>query len=256
MAISVNIQELIGHPEKLDRDTLYELRSLLARYPYYQTARLLYLTNLYLLHDISFNEELCKTALSVPNRRILFELVEGKEEAIEPKEILPKKEDEDVLGFDRTLTLIDKFLKTIPKDESRSTVKFDPATDYASYLMGDGALPDEEDKTLLQGHELIDGFIQKAEEKIKLQPTEEKLQEVEQSPEESEPEILSPSLDEESEESCFTETLAKIYIKQQKYSKALEIIKKLSLNNPKKIAYFADQIRFLEKLIINNKNNE
>ena len=49
-------------------------------------------------------------------------------------------------------------------------------------------------------------------------------------------------------------TLAKIYIKQHRYDKALEIIKKLSLNYPKKNAYFADQIRFLEKLIINAKS--
>ena len=50
-----------------------------------------------------------------------------------------------------------------------------------------------------------------------------------------------------------TETLAKIYIKQGRYAKAIEIIRKLSLKNPKKNRYFADQIRFLEKLIINNK---
>ncbi len=59
---------------------------------------------------------------------------------------------------------------------------------------------------------------------------------------------------EDVDDSCFTETLAKIYIKQHRYDKALEIIKKLSLNYPKKNAYFADQIRFLEKLIINAKS--
>ena len=59
--------------------------------------------------------------------------------------------------------------------------------------------------------------------------------------------------DEESlDESYFTETLAKIYIKQRKYSRALEIIRSLYLQFPEKNAYFADQIRFLEKLIINN----
>jgi len=55
------------------------------------------------------------------------------------------------------------------------------------------------------------------------------------------------------DEGYFTETLARIYIKQGRYSKALEIIRRLSLVYPKKNAYFADQIRFLEKLIINSK---
>ncbi|MEG1187566.1 MAG: tetratricopeptide repeat protein, partial [Bacteroidales bacterium] len=40
---------------------------------------------------------------------------------------------------------------------------------------------------------------------------------------------------------------------QKKYSKALEIIKKLSLKYPEKNVYFADQIRFLEKIITNIK---
>ena len=61
-------------------------------------------------------------------------------------------------------------------------------------------------------------------------------------------------IEESSDENYFTETLAKIYVKQQRYDKALEIIKKLNLKYPKKNAYFADQIRFLEKLIINAKS--
>ena len=56
------------------------------------------------------------------------------------------------------------------------------------------------------------------------------------------------------DESYFTETLAKIYMNQHRYEKALEIIKKLSLKYPKKSAYFADQIRDLEQMIINAKS--
>lgn len=64
------------------------------------------------------------------------------------------------------------------------------------------------------------------------------------------------SLDEDNiDEACFTETLARIYIKQERYEKALEIIRKLSLKYPKKSAYFADQIRTLEQLIINSKTD-
>lgn len=55
------------------------------------------------------------------------------------------------------------------------------------------------------------------------------------------------------DDTFFTESLAKIYIKQRRYEKALQIIKKLSLKYPEKNIYFADQIRFLEKLIINIK---
>ena len=44
----LELRELINHPELMDRDTLYELRSMLALYPYYQTPRLLMLQNLYL----------------------------------------------------------------------------------------------------------------------------------------------------------------------------------------------------------------
>lgn len=42
-----------------------------------------------------------------------------------------------------------------------------------------------------------------------------------------------------------------ILIKNHDYEAALEIIMRLSLNNPKKSIYFADQIRFLRKLILN-----
>jgi predicted Zn-dependent protease len=51
-----------------------------------------------------------------------------------------------------------------------------------------------------------------------------------------------------------TEAMARIYIKQGKYDKAIEIIQRISLKYPKKNRYFADQIRFLEKLIINQQS--
>ena len=58
------------------------------------------------------------------------------------------------------------------------------------------------------------------------------------------------------DEEFFTETLARIYIKQGRYQKALDIISRLSNKYPQKNAYFADQIRFLEKLIINSNNKK
>lgn len=61
-----------------------------------------------------------------------------------------------------------------------------------------------------------------------------------------------PNLDSEVSDSIFTESLAKIYIKQGQYQKALHIFEKLNLKYPEKNTYFADQIRFLTKIIQNS----
>ena len=64
----------------------------------------------------------------------------------------------------------------------------------------------------------------------------------------------SPKMSEEQTDgSLLSESLAKIYIRQHRYEKALEIIVSLSLNFPEKSIYFADQIRFLRKIIVNEK---
>ena len=249
---STNLQELIADPGRMNRDTLYELRNMLVRYPYFQTARLLYLKNLYLLHDLSFGEELRKAALYVADRRVLFFLIEGNKLVIEAKQKQVQDIHVEEPTLDRTLSLIDSFLSSLP-EETISPVSLDLSVDYTSYLLREeDLLPEESDQSeipRMKGQELIDGFIEKAKEDNVICLKLSSGNEVEDT---SEQETV---LDEnEEDESCFTETLAKIYVKQQRYSKALEIIKKLSLKYPKKNAYFADQIRFLEKLIINTKS--
>ena len=96
---------------------------------------------------------------------------------------------------------------------------------------------------MMKGQNYIDSFIQNDKGKIVLNENPEYIPDIEENNGESE---------KSGDEGFFTETLARIYVKQGRYSKALEIIRRLSLQYPKKNAYFADQIRFLEKLIINN----
>jgi hypothetical protein len=255
----MDIANLIKHPEQLDSETLYDLRSLLALYPYYQTARLLLLQNLYLLHDPTFNDELKRAAIYITDRKVIFNLVEAahyrfkladnnqnKDESTKAAGKIAEKQD-------RTISLIDHFLDSIPEENEpkpktkRRPTPADAAIDYVSYLLE--TENEEESKSdlapQLKGQDLIDNFINNESKKIKLK---------------EEPEYM-PTLDEtnnddekEGNEGYFTETLARIYIKQGRYDKALEIIQRINLNYPKKSAYFADQIRFLEKLILNNKN--
>lgn len=53
----------------------------------------------------------------------------------------------------------------------------------------------------------------------------------------------------QSSESLMTETLAKVYLQQKNYKKAIQAYKILILKNPEKSGFFADQIRAIEKLI-------
>ena len=262
----MDLVELINHPERLDRDTLYELRSTLALYPYFQTARLLMLQNLYLLHDQSFDQELRQAAIYITDRRVLFQMIEAAHYQLKPQRpsvvgTTPLREDTagdtPAKAFadrdSRTLSLIDDFLDSLPKEDEpqqkktkRKPTPADAAVDYVAYL-----LESESDDDRMQaasvpqliGQNLIDSFINSDKGKIKLNETPTLR-----------PDIPNDTPDEkkEGEQGYFTETLAKIYIKQHNYSKALEIIQQLSLDNSKKNVYFADQIRFLEKLIINN----
>lgn len=250
--IDIQVVELIEHPERLSKDTLFGLRELVARYPYYQAARLLFLQNLFLLHDPSFGDELRKAALYIPDRRVIFEMVEGKNYEIQraPRE----EQEENAVGqdADRTGNLIDKFLNgSTGWDDGMSgpvrKVTADPTKDYVAYLMQmEDAEPEAEpeEKKGQRSNDLLDDFLEKQNDRIQLQDKPEYVPEAPQV-EESEENAL--------DECYFTETLAKIYIKQGRYEKAMEIIRKLNLNYPKKNSYFADQIRFLQKLIINNK---
>ena len=251
----MDIAELTQHPERLNRDTLYELRSLLALYPYYQTVRLLLLQNLYLLHDPTFDEELRRAAIYITDRRVLFQMIEAvhyrhpSHQSTQNNQSSPSNQDDQ---GNRTLSLINNFLDSIPKEDEtddekknhRKPTPADAAVDYVAYLLEtEGEMLGADDVPKMKGQSLIDDFINIDKGRFVLNEEPQSLQEMEDGAESDE---NTPN------EGIFTETLARIYIKQGKYSQALEIIQRLSLVYPKKNAYFADQIRFLEKLIVNS----
>ena len=257
----MDLTRLIKHPELLNKETLYELRSITALYPYYQTARLLMLRNLYLLHDTSFDEELRRAAIYMTDLNVIFNLVEAAHYNIERRTQTETQSQPDGTKGDRTNTLIDSFLNSIPieqekekdsniKEEQRPRKRkptpADATVDYIKYMLETEEEGDENTETpKLKGQSLIDNYLTKDGGKIVLQDKPEYL-----------PPETAPEDKKDIDEGYFTETLAKIYIKQGKYAKALEIIQRLNLNYPKKNAYFADQIRFLKKLIANNNNNK
>ena len=249
----MDIAHYIAHPEALDKDTLYQLREVVARYPYYHAARLLFLQNLFLLHDPAFGEELRRSALFLPDRRVLFKLVEGDSYDLSHPRPAREPESRAKTAEERHRDIIDSYLYGDGAEGAspvrRQPSREDATTDYTAFLLAlDDATPvpemaqDTQEKTQHRSN-LLNSYLEKVPGRIELK----------EEPE-FKPELPAESADEDGlGEEFFTETLARIYIKQGRYSKAIEIIRRINLNNPKKSAYFADQIRFLEKLLANDK---
>jgi hypothetical protein len=245
------LNRYIQHPEQLNRDTLYDLRSYVALYPYHQAARLLMLHNMYLLHDPSFDEELRQAAFYITDRTTLFNLVEQRHYTLNKI-----KKTETTVGNDRTDTLINSFLDTIPEEEPKKTCRkptaADATVDYVSYMLAYTAddKNDNPEQVETTTTSIIDNFLGKSGGKITLNEQQEETKDAPHN------EVELANDKDELEEGYYTQTLAKIYIKQGKYSKALEIINQLNLNNSKKNVYFADQMRFLEKIIFATSHNK
>ncbi len=164
-----------------------------------------------------------------------------------------------------TIDTIDTFLATFGHADERETdalskLIFSPVPDYASVLAAEerGSVPSKQeinDPALSEQDRLINSFIAESRaggipsddsSPIPEQPECDKL-----TNQDTKPQPRPVSAAKEPESASLTESLVRVLVKNRNYSKAIEIISDLSLKNPEKSIYFADQIRFLRKLIIN-----
>ncbi|HKL90698.1 MAG TPA: hypothetical protein VJ880_05925, partial [Allomuricauda sp.] len=67
-------------------------------------------------------------------------------------------------------------------------------------------------------------------------------------PKESNPKVNIKESTKINQNELMTETLAKVYLEQKKYKKAIQAFKILSLKYPEKSGFFADQIQAVKKL--------
>ena len=221
--------------------------------PYSVLPALLYLKR----NGVKGNEDvLSRLAIVFPDRLALSLALGEDSQAL--REFYPPEPEPETPD---TVTTIDRFLdnygKTSPGEvEAITRAIFNPQPDYADVLAaqeqeeggGQATASDAQD-------ELINKFIaqqkelgeQAAQVPIGTPVKEEQKAAIAQDA------IEDPT---EFDDSMLSESLAQMYIARNKYLQALEIIKGLSLKYPEKSIYFADQIRFLAKLVLNETLND
>lgn len=252
----MDLSELISDRSKLNRSTLEELSQLVEKYPYHQTARLLYVANLFAVRDKSFGEELRKASVLVPDRVALFQMFEGMHYQEERQQENQPVENTIVTeGDDRTVNLIDSFLQSqIPTNESSDGQDAQPhdvptiaevTSDYATFLeMQDVQALQTEEAPTLQGAELIDNFIRETSGKQRYE-----MLNIDSTDELS---LLVSDTKEVPDDDLYNEKIVNILIKQGRYEQALQILNKICLNNPEKNTTFATQMRLLEVVVGRN----
>jgi len=253
--VPVDLSPYIDNPRLLNRETLVDLRRLAEAYPFYQAARLLYVENLYMLHDNAFGEQLRRASLLIPDRSALFRMVEEPETAQIPTTLKPKQSPILTENEDRTTSLIDDFLSGQQSDVQDAAAPHamptvaDVTSDYAAFLAQQGDLSSEdgedEDPQRPSMTSLIENFLDSTRGKQRYELPAEEGRDAETAPASAQ----ATSSATETGSPFYNEKIVGMLMQQGHYAQALEILRRICLNNPEKSATFATQIHLLEVIV-------
>jgi hypothetical protein len=255
----------INHPEELGTEALEPLREAIAAHPYCAAYRILYTIAQGNVHSLQLPETMRRTAVYAPDRfRLLTLTNRGEAEWVGLIAEHNRREEEQAEAAttaegDGGFNLIDRYLDHQALPAAAAELPLYDATAALEALTlepdaaDDGELPEDYEpveETAAEGDnqdDLINNFIEAEKQGTLFVPD---------TPP-AETKGAEATVEKIRDSAFLTESLAKIYIKQHKYAQALSIIRDLSLKYPEKNVYFADQIRFLEKIIDykTNKNN-
>jgi hypothetical protein len=278
-----DFKELLQHPNTiLSPSQTRELETILEEYPYFQAARALHLKGLKNLESYKYNAALKLAAAHTTDREILFDYITSREFNQDPiantlmgrepklsdketisEEVEPNPDTETFLGksdkepLPQNIQHAQKILDPALFDGKGSKEEASPETDlqlgkpleftksekhsFSEWLqlthkkpIKREILPEQKSLDKKKKFELLDKFI---ESNPKIVPKEESRVKID----------ISDSVKIDKTE-LMTETLAKVYLEQKKFKKAIQAYKILSLKYPEKSGFFADRINAVKKL--------
>ena len=228
-----NYIQILNNPNLIQQENTTELRKIVDDYPYFQSARAVYLKSLKNIESFKYNNELKTTAAYTTDRTVLFNFITS-----------------DGFKKNKNTTIHQQIAKKIPQDLPKNLIEvkeelsigkplsfsINETHSFNQWLQLSVKKPiirtedraKTEDKT-----SIIEKFIQNSPKISRVKKgaiSEVKVNKNEQ-----------PTL-------LMTETLAKVYLEQKKYGSAIKAYEILSLKYPEKSGFFADQIKRVQIL--------
>ena len=259
---------LLNKPETINEKQTIALENVVLQFPYFQAARALHLKGLFNQESFRYNYELKKTAAYTTDRSILFEFITSdnftaiQQEKIDEiqrslldievhymEEVIVLPEIETTVSPEETLTVESSKETSEEKLEIGKPLPFTPTErhSFQEWLQLTKISPiiRENEEKIIQNDpekqkklEIIDKFI---EANPKIAPVKETTKP---------PANISKSVEEPTH--LMTETLAKVYLEQKKYTKAIQAYEILILKYPEKSYLFANRIEDIKILQQNN----
>lgn len=218
--------------EPLNPEHLQELKEVVRHYPYFQAAHFLLCRELHRTNSLDFEEALNRCAIRTVDRKILFEAF-NKPAAKQPKSVA------DIKALGLSGFSLKGAIEAAGEDDALYIEEgrtFVPESS-AAYRLEDNYQAESDPTTKSKDPEdTISAFVKSQQERRKR-----KLTSASRS---NEP---GPDSSLQAPDDLVSETLAKIYVKQEKFREAIDLYERLSLLEPEKKAYFARHINELKK---------
>ncbi|WP_423819902.1 hypothetical protein V5739_05100 [Salinimicrobium sp. TIG7-5_MAKvit] len=273
---------ILKDPAAISFEQTKALHEILRKYPYFQAARAVRLKGLKNANSLHYNKELKVTAAHTTDRGVLFDFITSREfNQNEIAESIKKQEQQQKQLEDKAATKVEKEDENLTLDKALKMKSQESARVFDPRLFQkreETTQPSEEEDTLETGkplsfnrnenHSFSEWLKLASAKHVEREELSSEVQEEKSRKFELIEEFISknpritPSktakkvnLAEDSlaaPEALMTETLARVYLEQKNYKKAIQAYKILILKNPEKSGFFADQIRAIEKLQENN----
>ena len=263
----MNISEftsLLDNKRSITIDQTNAIEDILESYPYFQAARMIHLKGLKNQHSFKYNSALKSTAAYTTNRTVLFDFItantldnsnalEKQQEIIDTNEVVDLEivDQSEKSQSDKGLTEEVEVKKAEEKLKIGKPLVFDLSEmhSFSEWLQLTDVKPivreeiledkpiKKQSKEQQEKFDIIEQFIT-SKPKLETKTTIENI------------DVSFESVVEDG--TLMTETLARVYLEQKKYDKAIQAFKILSLKYPEKSSFFADRIKAIKFLQKNN----